>query len=262
MANTSRQTEGYHINLSEIIYLNDDSMQKSMNGTDDIKALGNHKDRRVFYKDAKKSELKLQALHELAKTVTPVFPFAVVLNNKVYNKDDDHCTRAPNRWWGVDIVETCLYHDYCYYQIADFKKHKDSMKKAFNFCHKEFLLDLKAAKKAQRRHLPVPFYGSLFYLGVRYIPMSFRNFRQNQDKGAILNTIILKRAMEDSSFKKLIEESKLLDLKVMKEEVLEYCRVLPKNLTKKYPQHIEHPRDNLNPGRLFGCDDVDLIRKF
>ncbi len=101
-----------------VIYLNKSAMLTSVSGrkTEKITKLGGETFR-FYYKDYLKGE-KLQVMDAIAQVITPVYPFAVLVENELYNKDDDNCTKMPDRTRGVDIGQACRNHDYCYYQIC------------------------------------------------------------------------------------------------------------------------------------------------
>lgn len=245
--------DGYHIDLSEIIYLNKNSMHLSMNGAEGIKALGNYQNRRKYYEETDRSDLQKRAYLEIEKTIGDLFPFAVIVDGRLYNKDDDHCTKMPDTWRGVNIVDSCQTHDYCYYQLADYKKFNYDMKKAFYFCHTEFIRDARKQTKEQLPNKKRPLFALTHYLGVKYIPYSWTNYQLNQDKSAIMTKKILDRAQSDEEFAELILESKVIDLPSMESEYNDYCRAHSQMKKEKLPEHRLHPRDNLKPSKLRGC---------
>lgn len=243
--------DSYHIDAREIIYLNEVSLNKTINGANKIKALGNHNNRRIYYKNINKSQKVKEVYAEIDKLTNDLFPFAVIVDGRIYNKDDDHCTKIADVYRGVEIVDSCILHDFCYYQIADYEKFNYGFKKSFNYCHDQFLVDLRKQKKTQMPKKKVRNFGLALYLGVKYIPYSYSNYRLNQDKNAHLIKLILTKSKNDQYFKDLIADTKILDLTKMGKEYTQYCRAFKK--AEKFPKHIDHPRDNLSSKHEYAC---------
>lgn len=252
-----------------VIYLSKSAMKTSILGskTQKIAKLGGEK-YRFFYEDHLEGEQR-QVVEAISEIVTPVYPFAVIVENQLYNKDDDNCTKMPDRIRGVNIGQACRNHDYCYYQIADFNQHENSFHKAFSACHDTFIKEIKEACHKSKPLLGCGGIGKIYEWGVRYIPYSYINYIRNQDKTAHMYGLILEKYYSDDSFKKLLD-SKSSPLKASKllKNVKEYCQASHKDTFKKsnvliydYVSHQPHKRDQLTYEPLKGCERIDQLEK-
>jgi hypothetical protein len=255
------------MDFSEIIYLDQESLANVIHGNKEheIRALGDDGNR-IFHANLERSKVELKTLEEIANTVTPVFPYAVIIGDELFNKDDDKCTKVPNSWRTIDVTRACMIHDYCYFRIPT---DKQTFKEAFHKCHDTFRSDMIEAYKLQCPDKPLVHFGLLYEMGVRHIPYSYTNYVFNMDKNAILNTLILERYMNDAQFKSLLDKTKVLNPQRMAQQIRSYCAMLAtdkafklkgeKVTADKVITHREHPRDNIPPGQFFGCAKKDQI---
>ncbi len=239
------------------------SMEKSINGSEGIEALGNNDLRRVYIESSNLDHIEKNALTETFHIIKHIFPFAVYIDGKIYQKDDDQCTRVPEVWRGIDLTLACIAHDLCYYNIAEYNQHNFSFKDAFNHCQDVFLEDMNTLKRDQRANQYKPLFGLTYYLGVKFIPYSFTNFILNQDKSAIMYSMILKKYHSDIQYKNLMDESEILDIKKMSDEIIEYCHTLRQDLDSSgrsfldKVKHRDHPRDLIVRTQLYGCEELE-----
>jgi hypothetical protein len=250
-----------------VIYLKKQSMIKSIAGskTEKIAKLGGD-DFRFYYKETLSGD-KLKVVDAIAEVVTSVYPYAVIVGDEIYNKDDDNCTKMPDRIRGVDIGQACRNHDYCYYQIADFKRVGNSFKKSFSYCHDAFIKEIKEACHETKPLLGCGGIGKVYEWGVRYIPYSYINYIRNQDKTAHMFSMILEKYYSDHSFKNLLD-SKASPFKASQllKKVKEYCNASQLDTFKKTGipiyesvQHQPHRRDFLTYEPLKGCESLPAL---
>ncbi|MFK8138479.1 MAG: hypothetical protein AB8E15_08975 [Bdellovibrionales bacterium] len=247
---------GSTVFLPATVYLSNQSMLKSVYGSEKVAAVGNN-GQRHFYKNYKLDSDTSKFLELAGVVVLSDFPFAVLAGNQLLNKDDDLCTFIPEVYRDVDITYSCIQHDFCWFTLGDYRSNK-SFEDAYSICNTEFGKHLKMQAQNQRPRRRLVNFGWTFVKFMGFAKV-FKNYIMNQDKAALLYSKLLEAASENKSLLHHWQNSRLQSPKLSFNKVSAYCETLESdrpflrktNLAVNYPSH---PRDNLKAGELRACE--------
>ena len=224
------------------IYFQQESLENVLYGRNGIKQLPNSDKSRVFYRDIE--DIKIyEVFDELSKRYSHIFPYMILVEGSLLNKDDNLCTGVSSQLDGVDISKACKEHDHCYERItteSDFKVGLDK-------CHEIFFDDMRKLAIEKLGALPSDDFGELYVNFLRSSVIEgaqFRSFVSSHFKTASLYGLILKDYQTDRNFREIIDNSSIIDIDKVREQKNHFCEVLDKSPIAKEILHLKTTRKN------------------